>query len=210
MKKLNLLNQKFGRLTVISQEQSKCGKTIWKCLCDCGNLTNVTSTNLTCGRINSCGCIRKEQITKRNITHNQRHTYLYEVWKGMKQRCYNSKSKAFKNYGARGITVCEKWKNDFQSFYDWSYANGYTPDNQKDEKTKLTIDRIDVNRNYEPSNCRWVDRKTQASNKRTTKLITINEETKCLNEWFRVLKVNAWDYYKRIKNGMTPEQALTK
>lgn len=210
MKKLNLLNQKFGRLTVISQEPSKGGKTIWKCLCECGNITTVTSTNLTCGKINSCGCIRKEQITKRNITHNQRHTKLYNVWKSMKQRCYNPKNSYYHNYGKRGIGVCSEWLNNFQSFYDWSYANGYSVENQNDEIHKLTLDRIDVNGNYEPSNCRWVDRKTQASNMRTTKLITINGQTKSIAEWCRTYNVYRTTFNARLKRGLSPYEALTK
>ena len=210
MKKLNLLNQKFGRLTVISQEQSKYGKTIWKCVCDCGNITTVTSTNLNCGRIKSCGCIRKEQITKRNITHNQRRTKLYEVWKTMKQRCYNPKNSSYQNYGQRGITICNEWLNSFEAFYDWSYDNGYCIENQDDEIHKLTLDRINVNGNYEPSNCRWVDRKAQANNTRVTKFVTINNENKSVCEWCRIYNINRTTYQSRINRGLSPYEALTK
>lgn len=210
MKKVDISNQKFGRLLVIERTKNVSSKTAWKCLCDCGNIAYVTTSNLTCNRIKSCGCIKREMLKNRNITHNQRHTQLYEVWKAMKQRCYNPKSQAYNNYGARGIKVCQEWLNNFQSFYDWSYGNGYNLNNQNDEKNKLTIDRIDVNGNYEPNNCRWVNRKEQANNMRHTKHITINGETKCLAEWCRVLNVNRWTYHNRIKNGMSPEEALTK
>ena len=210
MKKLNIIGEKYNKLLVIEEEKPRANNRMFKCICDCGNITIVSMSNLRANRIVSCGCHKREICMKRSVSHNQRHTFLYEVWKGIKQRCYNSHNKSYHNYGGRGIVVCNEWKDNFQAFYDWSYANGYSVENQKDEKHKLTIDRIDVNGNYEPSNCRWVDRKTQASNMRTTKQITINGETKCLSEWFRVLKVSAWEYYKKIKNGMTSEQALTK
>jgi hypothetical protein len=210
MKTIDISNQKFGRLTAIEKSTNICGKTAWKCVCDCGNIAYVTTSNLTCNRIRSCGCIKQEMLMKRNITHNQRHTQLYEVWKSIKQRCYNPKGQAYHNYGERGIKMCEEWLNNFQAFYDWSYANGYSPENQKDEKNKLTIDRIDVNGNYEPSNCRWVTRKVQSSNMRTNKLITINGETHCIAEWCRIYNVYPSNYYKKINKGMSPEEALTK
>ena len=210
MKTIDISNQRFGRLTAIEKSTNICGKTAWKCVCDCGNIAYVTTSNLTCNRIRSCGCIKQELLMRRNITHNQRHTRLYEVWKGIKQRCYNPKHRAYHNWGGRGIKMCEDWKNNFQSFYNWSYANGYSPENQKDEKNKLTIDRIDVNGNYEPSNCRWVTRKVQASNMRTNKLITINGETHCIAEWCRIYNVHTSNYYKKINKGMSPEEALIK
>ena len=209
MKKINLLNQKFGRLTVISQEKTNFGKTMWKCKCECGNFTIVTSTNLTCERIKSCGCIRKEQIIQRNTTHNERHTHLYEIWKSLKQRCYNPKNHGYHNYGGRGIVVCEEWRNNFQAFSQWAYSNGYSLENHnKDEKSKLTIDRIDVNGNYEPSNCRWVTRKIQANNLRHTKFFTINGETHSLVEWCELLDLDYKNIYSRIYKGWSIEKAL--
>ncbi len=210
MKKENLLNQRFGRLVVVEELPKQKRNAFWKCKCDCGNYSSCTSGNLKSGKIVSCGCLKLEKLLQRSTTHNQRHTHLYEVWKSMKQRCYNPNLKSYKNWGARGIKICDEWLNDFQSFYDWSYANGYSTENQKNEKLKLTIDRIDNNGNYEPSNCRWVNRKTQASNMRTTKLITINGETKCLAEWFRHYNLCSWTYYTRIKYGWSVEEALTK
>lgn len=210
MPKENLLNQRFGRLVVVEELPKQKRNPFWKCKCDCGNYSCCTSGNLKSGKIVSCGCLKLEKLLQRSTTHNQRHTHLYEVWKGIRQRCKNPKRKGYHNYGGRGITICEEWDKSFQAFYDWSYANGYSTENQKNEKLKLTIDRIDNNGNYEPSNCRWVDRKTQASNMRTTKLITINGETKCLAEWFRNYNISSWTYYTRIKYGWTIEEALTK
>ena len=208
MKNIDISNQKFGRLTAIEKSTNICGKTAWKCLCDCGNIAYVSTSNLTCNRIKSCGCIKQELLMRRNITHNQRHTRLYEVWKGIKQRCYNPKHRAYHNWGGRGIKMCEDWKNNFQSFYDWSYANGYSPENQKDEKNKLTIDRIDVNGNYEPSNCRWVKRSKQARNKRANKIISYRSEEHCLVEWCEYLNLNYPTIYSRLNKGWSVERAF--
>lgn len=210
MKTIDITNNRYGKLVVLERTKKISGKTVWKCQCDCGNITYVLTSNLTCNRIKSCGCLRIEKLLQRSITHNQRHTYLYEVWKAIRQRCKNPKHKGYHNYGGRGITICEEWDKSFQAFYDWAYANGYSTDNQKDEKLKLTIDRIDNNGNYEPSNCRWVDRKTQSSNTRIAKLITINGETKCIAEWCKKYNVYRNTFYARVKRGMSPEEALTK
>ena len=211
MKKLNIIGDKYNKLLVLEEVEKQGNNRMFKCLCDCGNTTIVAMNNMRSGKIVSCGCHKLEQLLLRSTTHNQRHTHLYEVWKTLKQRCYNPKNSNYHNYGSRGIKVCQEWRNNFQAFYDWSYANGYSIDNHnKDEKNKLTIDRIDVNGDYEPSNCRWVNRKEQANNMRHTKHITINGETKCIAEWCRVLGIHRWTYSNRIKRGMSPEEALTK
>lgn len=186
------------------------GKTAWECKCDCGNITFVTTSNLTCNRIRSCGCLKIKQLLDRSTTHNQRHTVLYSVWRGLRQRCNNPKHASYHNYGGRGITVCEEWDKSFQAFYDWSYANGYSTENQKDEKLKLTIDRIDNNGNYEPSNCRWVDRKTQTRNMRTTRFITFNGQNKSVSEWCEIYGIKLQTFNTRIRNGWSIEEALTK
>ena len=202
MKKLNLLNQKFGRLTVISQEKSKGGKTIWKCLCDCGNITTVTSTNLTCGKINSCGCLRKEQITHRNTTHNLTKTQIYKVWKSIKQRCYNKKLPCYKNYGGRGICVCEEWINSFESFYDWSMKNGYTD--------SMTIERKDNDGNYCPGNCRWATQKEQCRNRSTNAVFEYMGEKHILTEWCEILNLEYKLVHNRIrKHGWSFERAIS-
>lgn len=208
---MNLINQKYGKLFVVQKSNfSKKNNIMWDCLCDCGNKTKVSTANLNSGRVRSCGCLKSEKLSKRNITHNQRHSHLYEVWKSMKQRCYNPKLKSYKNYGGRGIKICEPWYNDFQAFYDWAYANGYSTKEQQNETKKLTIDRIDNNGNYTPDNCRWVTRKQQASNLRTTKLVTIKGETKCVADWCREYNIHRSTYDTRIRKGMPPEEALTK
>lgn len=201
MKRQDLSGKKFGRLTVIKVHEYKNQKLFWHCVCDCGKTTNVTAFNLTHNKIRSCGCLKTEELINRSTTHNQRHTKLYEVWKTMKQRCYNPENSSYHNYGARGIIVCDEWKNNFESFYIWSKSNGY--------KEGLSIDRIDVNGNYEPGNCRWTTRLVQANNTRVNRYITINNETKSLSEWCRFYNISCSAIYNRIKKGMNLIDALT-
>ena len=208
MKKLDLLNQRFGRLVVIEPSKSKNNETMWKCKCDCGNITIVSTSNLRANRIKSCGCFKLDKLIERSSTHNQRHTHLYEIWKSMKQRCYNPNLKPYKNWGARGIKVCDEWRYNFQAFYDWAYANGYSVKTRNNQKTKLTLDRIDVNGNYEPSNCRWVDRKTQARNTRVNKYISYKGITKCLAEWCEELNLSYSIIHGRLFRGWTIEKAF--
>ena len=155
---INLIGQKYGRLTVIERyKNSKNNRVQWKCKCDCGNYKIVTSSDLRSNKIKSCGCLRKEKAIilgkNTNLKHNMTHTRIYRIWISMRNRCYYKKNIAYKNYGKRGIKVCKEWKDDFMNFYNWAINNGYKDD--------LTIDRIDVNGNYEPNNCRWVDMKQQ-------------------------------------------------
>lgn len=200
----DLTGQRFGRLTVIKQaEDHICPngqhKTQWLCRCECGNEVIILANSLKSGRTTSCGCILKK--------HGLRNTRLYYIWRDMKKRCYNPNNKGYKNYGGRGINVCKEWLDDFQNFYNWSIANGY------DDKAKYgvcTIDRIDVNGNYEPSNCRWVDMKIQSRNRRDNVNVTINRQTHCLKDWCKILNLNYLTVHKRINNlHWSVEKALT-
>ena len=155
--KVDLTGQRFGRLKVLEFVPNDRRKAYWKCQCDCGNITTIIGRDLRRGHTLSCGCFQIEQAVKCNTKHNSKHTRIYSIWCGMKQRCLNSNNESYKDYGGRGITICEEWLNDFKVFYDWALQNGYTDE--------LTIDRIDVNGNYEPNNCRWTDMKTQQRNK---------------------------------------------
>lgn len=173
---IDLTGQKFGRLTVIERaENNKNGSSQWVCRCECGNNKVVFIGNLKNGHTTSCGCLQREQAVKANTKHGMKHTRIYNEWCGINRRCYNQNDRCYNNYGGRGITICDEWKNDFQAFYNWAMANGYADD--------LTIDRIDVNGNYEPSNCRWITRKEQGNNTRRNHLLTYNGKTQTLAQW---------------------------
>lgn len=168
-KSIDLRGQRFGRLVVIekTEKRDSGGNVFWLCKCDCGKDTLVSSHSLKVGHCKSCGCYKidvnrkqgKQQFTK----HGKSDSRIYNIWCGMKQRCYDTNCNTYSNYGGRGITICDEWKNDFKSFYDWSMGNGYRED--------LTIDRINVNGNYEPNNCRWCTALEQSNNRRSNHLV---------------------------------------
>ena len=158
----DITGQRFGRLTVLKLSHiSSDREAMWNCVCDCGNSFTTSGRRLRRGWTKSCGCLAKEKVIERSISHGKYGTRLYNIWQGMKDRCNNTNNQAYKHYGGRGIKVCDEWKDNFQAFYEWAMANGYI-DN-------LSIDRIDVDGNYEPSNCRWATAKEQANNTRRNK-----------------------------------------
>jgi hypothetical protein len=160
--------EKFNRLTVLFFIGSEHRNRKYHCICECGNKLDVLGCHLKSGHTKSCGCLNKEKNKKMLTTHGLTNEKLYIVWKGMKQRCYDKNSTNYKYYGGRGIEICDVWKNDFKLFYEWAIENGYKF--KKIYKDKLTLDRIDVNGNYEPNNCKWVNWKTQNSNKRNVQI----------------------------------------
>ena len=181
MKCKDILGERFGRLIVVEKAGPNTHRKMrWLCRCDCGNQLIVLGDSLRNGRIQSCGCLQKELTSKRFSTHNKSEERIYRIWKTMKNRCNNPNYKWYVNYGGRGIKVCDEWQK-FESFYEWSMVSGYTE--------TLTLDRINFNGNYEPSNCRWVDMVTQNNNKRTNHRITFNNETHTMKEWSRILGI---------------------
>ena len=158
---INLTGKHFGKLTVIKRVNNIGKRVTWHCQCDCGKIRNVMSTNLICGKTSSCGCIRNAKTKETNTKHGLKNTRLYNIWVNMKQRCYNSNNPKYPIYGGRGIKICDDWKNYFFSFYNWAISNGY--------KENLTIDRMNVNGNYEPNNCRWITNQEQQKNRRNSK-----------------------------------------
>lgn len=194
----DLTNQRFERLTVIELSgQDKHGHALWLCKCDCGNEKIIMSSNLIRGLTKSCGCLQDESRTK----HNMLNTRIYKIWEEMKCRCFNKNYKRYHDWGGRGIKVCDEWKNSFQAFYDWSMKHGY--------KDNLSIDRIDNDGNYEPSNCRWATCKEQNRNKRNNRLITYKGETHCLSEWVEILNLSKSAIEGRLKRGWSVEKTFT-
>ena len=183
---IDLTGHKFNRLTVIERmPNAPKGKTVWKCQCDCGNITIVRGSNLKTGQVKSCGCAQKGW----NCIHGDSNTPLYNHWYSMINRCENPNNHAFKDYGGRGIKVCEEW-HDYITFKKW------VMETKPISKQELTVDRIDVNGNYSPDNCRWTSRKIQARNRTSNILIEFEGKKQSLIEWCEELHLD----YKRIHN----------
>lgn len=166
---LDLSGQRFGQLVAVEIDHHAGSRAIWKCKCDCGNMALVSVSNLRDGHTQSCGCLQATRVSDALRTHGHKGSRsvnrLYPIWRAMKQRCFRQSSKAYKYYGGRGITVCDEWLK-YENFMKWAYSHGYDPNV---ERGKCTIDRIDVNGNYEPNNCRFVDMVVQNNNKRNSR-----------------------------------------
>lgn len=195
-----------SRITVIQKSENKKNNdthVYWLCKCDCGRYFIASGKNLRTGKTLSCGCFRKEASSKRNSTHHMSKDRLYHIWLSIKARCHNPKLRSYKDYGGRGITVCDEWKYNFENFEKWANENGYSDD--------LSIDRIDVNGNYEPSNCRWADILTQANNKRNNVYISYKGDTLTLNQWAVKIGINRLTLRYRLYNlKWSVERALTE
>jgi hypothetical protein len=200
-KLIDLKGKKFGRLTVIKRVENRGNDIYWLCKCDCGNTKTIFGGSLKRGLTKSCGCLAKEIRAKAITKHGMAKARLDNIFYGMKARCYNVKEPAYKWYGARGIKICKEWLDDKKTFFEWAMLNGY--------KDNLTIDRIDVNGNYEPSNCRWITNNKQCRNRRSNHLITYKNETLTLKEWSEKLGFSYSALCSRIKRGWSIEKTFT-
>lgn len=189
----SIIGRRFGRLEVIAFDHVDKKVSFWKCKCDCGKEIVTRRGMLTSGDKISCGCYREEHKHEFGLKHGLTNTPLYTVWGGIVQRCTNPNSSKYYMYGGRGIKLCDEWRNDFLSFYNWAITHGY--------EKGLTIDRVDTNGDYTPENCRWCDRLTQQNNMRRNHRFTYNGTTHTLAEWSRILHVNAETLRYRIKTG---------
>lgn len=203
----HLVGRKFGRLIVLEFSRSvvmdfKCGRRtypLWKCLCDCGNTVEVKSENLNNGHTRSCGCM-KDLLGQRSVKHGMTETVEFKIWTGILTRCLNPNSRAFDRYGGNGVTVCDRWREDFSAFLA---DMGLRP------STQHSIDRIDNSGNYEPSNCRWATRKEQANNKTANVVLTFNGKTMTAAQWSECSGISRQAIYQRIKAGWTHARTLT-
>lgn len=205
-KAIDLTGKEFWNFTVIGRGDDyirKNGKKVirWKCRCKCGNIRNISATQLRSGKWKSCGCMHDYYARINNTHHGDTHKRLHHIWLGMKARCNNEKDYHYKWYGGRGISVCEEWNNDYTAFRKWALSNGYSD--------KLTIDRIDTNGNYEPSNCRWVDMKTQNNNRRNNTMLSAFGKTMTLQEWSDEVGIKAKTIRGRISRGYNIERAIS-
>lgn len=203
-KRISYIGLRSGRLVVIDEKQAPKGSSSYHkmavCKCDCGNIIEVRGTRIANKTIQSCGCIAIEKHTKRLTKHKMYGTRIYRIWSGMKARCFRKALPEYSRYGGRGITVCKEWKNDFETFHQWAMANGYRED--------LTIDRINNNGNYEPTNCRWVTSKEQSRNTSKNKLLKYKGETHCASYWAEKIGLNYRTLLTRLRKGMSVENAL--
>jgi hypothetical protein len=201
----------FGRLTVVGPAFSvrKLTRSGMETLryypveCVCGTKKDIQSSNLMYGRTLSCGCLYRETRRLISRTHGESGSHLYLALMNMIARCYDSHNDRFDDYGGRGITICDEWRHDFPAFRDWALANGYKPG--------LTIERKDVNGNYEPRNCTWIPHADQSKNCRSNVIFVYQGETKIMSEWGRDPRcaVCLQTFRIRIQKGWSFERAFT-
>lgn len=202
----DLTGRRFGRLVVTAfygrDVQPSGQKPVrWSCRCDCGAEVSALAGPLCDGRTQSCGCLQRERASEAKTIHGMRRSAEYRIWSLMKDRCFNSEGESFKNYGGRGISVCERWAN---SFGDFLSDMGARPSSRHE------LDRINNDRDYEPGNCRWAPRSVQANNKRNNVVVEALGERLTVAQWSRRSGIKDKVIYKRLVRGWLPERAVTE
>ena len=184
---------KFNKLTVVERAKiNKDGNAVWVCMCDCGKTYEETGYNLTSGHVKSCGCLKGEN-------HQMHKTRQYTIFSSMKSRCFNVKAKNYKDYGGRGITVCDEWSHSFVTFWD-DMKEGYSD--------KLTLDRIDNNGDYCKGNCRWATAVEQGRNRRNNRIIDTVKGKMCLEDASKLFGIQRATIYRRISLGWQEKDLL--
>lgn len=197
----NIVGKTFNYLTVLEDLPNKNGKRYVLCKCICGKEIGVYKSTLTQGLKKSCGCRKYEN--HQYLRSGSRKDALYRIYASMKNRCLNTKTSRYIDYGGRGIKICKEWLDDYSNFHDWAFCNGYS------DGKNLSIERKDVNGNYCPENCCWIPKPEQNRNKRNSHFITLNGKTMILADWCRELGISSSLVVHRIKDlGMSEEKAF--
>lgn len=195
------IGKRYNKLVVVEDAgKDEHNRPMVKCICDCGNETTTLLKYLKNGDTKSCGCLKHHVFDDHNFKHgltprdfNDYEKRIYIIWRNMRRRCNNESDQAYNHYGGRGIVVCEDWNNDYALFREWAVSNGYSPE--------LTIDRIDVNGNYCPENCRWVTMKEQTYNKRNTVYIEYQGERHTFLDWSKITGIRLSILKSRYRQG---------
>lgn len=205
--KIEKIGQKFGRLTVLEfKARNKQYDSLWLCRCECGNEKVIAGGKLFSGHTKSCGCLQKERTSEAKVKHglyfndSGKRAKLYRVWIGIKERCTNPNNKKYSDYGGRGISISNEWI-DYINFHNWAIGNGYCEG--------LTIERIDVNGNYEPNNCKWIPQSEQSKNRRDCHRIEFNGSIRLLTDVCSELGINNKAVAQRLRRGWDVQKALT-
>lgn len=178
------------------------GSSKWLCECECGTKKPVFGFSLTKGESRSCGCLQKEVATENWTIHGHHKTRLYSIYMGMKSRCNYDNSSSYDRYRGRGISICEEWNNDFITFYDWANKNGY--------EEHLTLDRIDNDGNYEPSNCRWATVKEQNNNMSSNIVVTHNGKSQNITQWANELGIHPYTFGARLRKNLDEDKLFAR
>lgn len=198
-KPLELSGQQFGRLTAIRKCGVRHAKVLWECRCNCGAHVSVTTGNLRSGNSKSCGCVAVERISKLNRTHGASRTPEYNAWLTMRNRCHNPRSKSFGDYGARGITVCNRWRKDFGDFIK---DMGPRP------SPRHSVERRNNDKGYTPENCFWATKEVQANNARSNVRIEYRGVSLTVAQWGRRTGIKACTLRARARRGLSPQEIL--
>lgn len=206
----DIIGKRFGKLTVLRRgENNSRGEARWVCKCDCGRETLVITNNLNCGNTRSCGCTRVEKLNRFSYKHGACHRgkkeRLYLVWRNMVGRCYDESNSEYKRYGARGIEMCEEWKDSYAAFREWAMSTGYNPLAKKGE---CTIERVDNDGNYCPENCIWTNLKRQANNKRNNHYLNVLGKKITTAEASEKYGIPYRRLLKRLNSGWSDEDAV--